>query len=98
MRLYSRDCGLSNVAFDPIDRFTASCFYGIVSLLGVALPLVLSQGLFVPGLSRLTRDLGRREWQAAVRGQVRDALLAVLQATSVQVQFEVLLVWNNTNR
>ena len=50
------------------------------------------------GLPRLARDLNRRDWQIAVRGQVRDALVAVLQAAGVQIAFEVLLVWNHTNR
>ena len=46
----------------------------------------------------MARDLSRRDWQVAVRGQVRDALNAVLRAANLQVMFEVLLVWNHTNR
>ena len=50
------------------------------------------------GLPRLARDLDRRDWQASVRRQVHEALLAVARAARLRVEFEVLLVWNNTNR
>ena len=46
----------------------------------------------------MARDLNRRDWQVAVRGQVRDVLNAVLRAANQQVAFEVQLVWNITNR
>ena len=50
------------------------------------------------GLPRLSRDLSRRDWQAAVRGQVCDALNAVLLAAQQRAEVVVQVVWNNTNR
>ena len=46
----------------------------------------------------MSRDLSRRDWQLAVKDQIREAVRTVLRAAGLQDQVDVGLVWNNTNR